>query len=145
LPKLPFELGVGHYDEPPPDRLAPGDPERLRDADRFREANQLEAWIEVENGTVVDAGHEGGGLVGSTTFRLGPKAIVVPGWRSRCCAQSRRSPATASASSRPSAEGQASRRRDMSRAGPCSASTPRPRGRRLRSRSTRTAASSTSW
>ena len=21
LPKLPFELGVGHYDEPPPDRL----------------------------------------------------------------------------------------------------------------------------
>ena len=28
LPKLPFELGIGHYDEPPPDRLAPGDLER---------------------------------------------------------------------------------------------------------------------
>ena len=79
LPKLPFELGVGHYDDPPPDRLEQGDLARLRDADRFREANQLEAWIEVEDGAVVGAGYVGDGLVGSTTFRLGPKAIVVPG------------------------------------------------------------------
>ncbi|HZT94781.1 MAG TPA: cyclic nucleotide-binding domain-containing protein [Gaiellaceae bacterium] len=79
LPKLPFELGVGHYDDPPPDRLAPGDLGRLRDADRFREANELRGWIEVEDGTIVSAGYGGGGLVGSTTFRLGPKAIVVPG------------------------------------------------------------------
>ena len=50
MPKLPFELGVGHYDEPPPDRLSPGDLGRLRDADRFREANELKAWIEVEDG-----------------------------------------------------------------------------------------------
>jgi hypothetical protein len=79
MPKIPFELGIGHYDEPPPDRLSPGDLERLRDADRFREANHLKAWIEVEDGKVVDHGHEGDGLVGSTTFRLGPKAVVVPG------------------------------------------------------------------
>ncbi len=79
LPKLPFEFGVGHYDEPPPDQLASGDLERLRDADRFREANLLQAWIEVEDGAVVGAGYEGGGLVGSTTFRFGPKAIIVPG------------------------------------------------------------------
>jgi hypothetical protein len=79
LPKLPFEMGVGHYDDPPPDRLGAGDLERLRDEDRFREANQLKAWIEVEDGAIVDAGYDGGGLVGSTTFRLGPKAIVVPG------------------------------------------------------------------
>ena len=79
MPKLPFELGVGHYDEPPPDRLARGDLERLRDADRFREANELKAWIEVEDGAIVGLGYQGGGLVGSTTFRLGPKAIVVPG------------------------------------------------------------------
>ena len=79
LPKLPFEMGVGHYDDPPPDRLAPGDLERLRDDDRFREANQLKGWIEVEDGAIIDAGYDGGGLVGSTTFRLGPKAIVVPG------------------------------------------------------------------
>jgi len=80
LPKLPFELGVGSYDEPPPDRIAgPSDLEQLRDSDRFREANLLHAWIEVEDGSIVGAGYFGGGLVGSTTFRLGPKAIVVPG------------------------------------------------------------------
>lgn len=80
LPKLPFEFGVGHYDEPPPDRIdGPSDLEQLRDADRFREANLLQAWIEVEDGAIVDAGYFGGGLVGSTTFKFGPKAIVVPG------------------------------------------------------------------
>jgi hypothetical protein len=79
LPKIPFDLGVGHYDEPPPDHLEEGDLERLRDADRFREANRLEAWIEVEDGKVVDASHEGGGLVGSTTFRMGPKDVVIAG------------------------------------------------------------------
>src|SRR2546430_6980074 len=79
MPKLPFELGVGHYDEPPPDQLAEGDLERLREADRFREANQLSAWIEIEDGKVVDHGHEGRGLVGATTFSLGPKDITVAG------------------------------------------------------------------
>src|SRR6476646_7584445 len=79
MPKLPFELGVGHYDEPPPDRLEHGDLGRLRDADRFREANELKAWIEVEDGAIVGLGYQGGGLVGATTFRLGRKAIVVPG------------------------------------------------------------------
>jgi hypothetical protein len=79
MPKIPFELGVGHYDEPPPDRLEEGDLERLREADRFREANFLKGWIEVEDGKVVDHGHDGAGLVGSTTFRFGPKDVVVPG------------------------------------------------------------------
>jgi hypothetical protein len=79
LPKLPFELGIGHYDEPPPDRLEEGDLERLRDADRFREANHLDAWIEVEDGRIVGHGYAGGGLVGSTTFRFGPKDVVIPG------------------------------------------------------------------
>src|SRR5256885_4828464 len=59
LPKLPFEIGVGHYDEPPPDRLGPGDLGRLRDEDRFREANLLDAWIAVEDGAIVDAGYRG--------------------------------------------------------------------------------------
>src|SRR5262249_5513960 len=79
MPKLPFELGVGHYDEPPPDRLEEGVLERLRDEDRFREANLLRAWIEVEGGKIVDSGHSGGGLVGKTTFSFGIKDIVVPG------------------------------------------------------------------
>ncbi|HEY3551533.1 MAG TPA: cyclic nucleotide-binding domain-containing protein [Gaiellaceae bacterium] len=80
MPKLPFELGVGHYDEPPPDRIGGAEVlEQLRDMDRFREANLLHAWIEVEDGKIVDANYFGGGLVGSTTFRLGSRSIVVPG------------------------------------------------------------------
>jgi hypothetical protein len=79
LPKLPFELGIGHYDPPPPDRLTEGDLERLRAEDRFREANLLRAWIDVEDGRIVDCGYSGEAFVGSTTFRVGPKAIVVPG------------------------------------------------------------------
>jgi hypothetical protein len=79
LPKLPFELGIGHYDEPPPDRLDDSDLERLRDEDRFREANLLRAWIEVEDGRIVEHGHSGQAFVGSTTFRLGPKDVIVAG------------------------------------------------------------------
>ena len=79
MPKIPFELGIGHYDEPPPDRLEEGDLERLRAADGFREANYLKAWVEFEGGKAKAWGHEGDGLVGATTFRLGPKDVVVPG------------------------------------------------------------------
>jgi hypothetical protein len=79
LPKLPFELGIGHYDDPPPDRLEEGDLPRLRDDDRFREANLLKAWIEVDDGRIVDHGHSGDALVGSTTFKLGPKDVIVAG------------------------------------------------------------------
>lgn len=79
MPSLPFELGVARYDEPPPDRLAEGDLERLRAENRFREANQLSAWIEVDDGKIVDHGYTGGGLVGSTTFNLGITDITIPG------------------------------------------------------------------
>ncbi|MCE3287690.1 MAG: putative transcriptional regulator, Crp/Fnr family [Gaiellaceae bacterium] len=79
MPKLPFELGVARYDEPPPDRLEEGDLERLRSEDRFREANHLAAWIEVEDEKIVGHGYEGTGLVGSTTFSLGVRDITIPG------------------------------------------------------------------
>src|SRR5436309_11426401 len=79
LPKLPFELGIGHYDDPPPDRLEDGDLARLRDEDRFREANLLKAWIDVEDGRIVSHGHAGEAFVGSTTFRLGPKDVIFAG------------------------------------------------------------------
>ena len=79
MPKLPFELGVARYDEPPPEHLEEGDLERLRDEDRFREANRLAAWIDVEDGRVVSHGYDGTGLVGSTTFSLGVKDITIPG------------------------------------------------------------------
>jgi Cyclic nucleotide-binding domain len=79
LPKLPFELGITHYDSPPPDRLGEGDLESLCEADRFREANQLRAWIEVDGGKIVDAGYSGDALVGSTTVKLGPTTLSFPG------------------------------------------------------------------
>jgi len=73
--KIPFSLGVGHYDQPLPDRL--DDLTAWRDADKFRFANRLEAWIEVdENGAITDQGHAGEGLIGSTTMRLGPASTT---------------------------------------------------------------------
>jgi Cyclic nucleotide-binding domain len=78
LPKLPFELGIVRYDDPPPDRLEEGDLERLCEAGAFREANHLAAWIAVEDGKVVDHGQLGEAFVGSTKFGLGRTEIVVP-------------------------------------------------------------------
>lgn len=78
LTKLPFEVGIAHYDDPPPDRLDPADGsdlESLRVDDRFRFANELAAWIEVEDGRIVDHGFSGGGRMGSTTVRLGGRAV----------------------------------------------------------------------
>lgn len=72
--KLPFETGVAHYDQPPPDVIE--DLEELRRADRFRFANELRAWVKVANGRIVDHGQSGGGKIGSTTLRIGPKQVV---------------------------------------------------------------------
>jgi hypothetical protein len=77
--KLPMLLGIGHYDDPPPDRIAgEADLRALRDDDRFRFANHLAAWIEVEDGRIVDAGYAGGGLIGSTTANLGVTSLTFP-------------------------------------------------------------------
>ncbi|MCU1391305.1 MAG: Cyclic nucleotide-binding protein [Ilumatobacteraceae bacterium] len=74
LAKLPFRTGLAHFDVAPPARIdTPGATlEELRAADRFRFANRLDAWIEVDDdGKIVDAGYAGGGLLGSTTLSLG--------------------------------------------------------------------------
>src|SRR5215213_8400973 len=75
MTKLPFDAGVAHYDTTPPDVLE--DLEALRDADRFRFANRISAWIEVEDGKIVSYGQEGGGMIGSTTMRLGSKSTTI--------------------------------------------------------------------
>ena len=68
--ELAFRLGIAHYDPPPPETL------------RTRRRSPLTAsgspttcgLIEVEDGCIVDHSHAGGGLIGSTTLRLGSRA-----------------------------------------------------------------------
>lgn len=73
--RLPFDMGVSHYDEPPPDRL--GDLDALREADRFRFANDLRAFVEVTDGVITGYGHEGRGHLGATTLRIGARGVTV--------------------------------------------------------------------
>jgi hypothetical protein len=75
LPKIPFTMGVAHYDDPPPDVI--DDLDALREADTFREANELRAFIEVEGGKVTDYGHLGRGHIGVTRMKLGPRELSV--------------------------------------------------------------------
>jgi len=75
--RLPFDVGLFHYDVAPPDHI--DDLETLRDSDRFREANELRAWIEVENGRITGYGQTGKALVGTTWLKVGPGSIPFPG------------------------------------------------------------------
>jgi Cyclic nucleotide-binding domain len=80
--KLAFEAGLAHYDAPPPEMIE--DLQELCAQDRFRFANVLGAWIEVDDaGQISDFGREGGGLMGSTSVKVGPlmrtfEAIGLP-------------------------------------------------------------------
>ena len=68
--RMAFDAGFTHYDDPPPGDL--GDIEELRAADRFRFANVLRAWIDVDgSGQITGCGYTGTGLMGATTVRLG--------------------------------------------------------------------------
>jgi hypothetical protein len=67
--KAPFELGIAHYDQPLPDAL--GDLEDWRARDLFRVANDLAAWIDVDDdGAIVGCGYSGGGVIGATTMGM---------------------------------------------------------------------------
>jgi hypothetical protein len=71
--RLAFDAGMAHYDAPPPEVIE--DLQALRDADRFRFANALKGWVEVDGkGRITDYGQDGGGLMGSTTVKVGPVA-----------------------------------------------------------------------
>jgi hypothetical protein len=76
LPKIPFSMGVTHYDDPPPETIE--DLKALRDADAFREANDLRAFIDVEDGKIVGYGHLGRGHIGATRMKVGPREVSVP-------------------------------------------------------------------
>ena len=75
LTKAGFTSGVMHYDDTPPDHVE--NLAELHKADRFRFANQLAAWVEVENGQVVDAGYAGRGYVSSTRVSFGARGGVT--------------------------------------------------------------------
>src|SRR3989442_4825310 len=78
LAKLPFAMGMTHYDERPPERL--GDIEAWTCEGRIREVNRLHAWIEVDGGRIVDGGYASrSGLVGSTAMNLGFTRLRVAG------------------------------------------------------------------
>jgi hypothetical protein len=68
MPRLPFDLGVAHYDDPPPDRVT--DPVRLVKADQVRLANHLRAWVEVEDGRIIGHGYAGGGHLNVSTIHV---------------------------------------------------------------------------
>jgi hypothetical protein len=74
--KAPFEIGVTHYDDPPPDSLR--DLERVVGPDGARFANELRAWIEVEDGRIVDHGQTGRGWISNSKVQLGRLVVLVP-------------------------------------------------------------------
>ena len=70
--QLPFELTVTHYDPPPEGTLT--DLESVERADRFRFANELRAWIEVEHGRIAGYGYRG--VASAPRVRLGSRAMT---------------------------------------------------------------------
>lgn len=76
LTKVPFEIGVTRYDDPPPDVIE--DLDQLLTSGRIRFANVLSAWAEVEDGRIVDAGYSGEGRIGMSKIKVGPKMVVFP-------------------------------------------------------------------
>jgi hypothetical protein len=76
--KLAFRVGISHYDQPPPEVLE--DLQQLLDNDAIRFANELRAWVEVEDGRIIGHGQTGIGRIGRTTLRITPRgmALVFP-------------------------------------------------------------------
>ena len=72
--RLPFDLGPVHYDDPPGDRLP--DIPTLSRSGAVRFINDLRAWVEVENGLIVDHGNSGRGWIGKTKLGFGSRKIL---------------------------------------------------------------------
>jgi hypothetical protein len=73
--RIPFELGVTHYDDPPPDEWKDLDSVVGPEGARF--ANDLRAWVEVKDGRIVGYGQGGAGRVSDTLVRLGGMRVLV--------------------------------------------------------------------
>ncbi|MCU1430366.1 MAG: hypothetical protein JWL83_4366 [Actinomycetia bacterium] len=71
MPRSVFDIvKAAHYDNPPPDTI--DDIDEMAQRDAFRFANRLHAWIDVQDGKVVDAGYadDSGTVMGSTTVKM---------------------------------------------------------------------------
>ena len=73
--RIPFESGVMHYDDPPPDEW--DDLDRVMGPEGARFANDLRAWIEVEDGRITGYGQGGGGRISNTLIRLAGMRVQV--------------------------------------------------------------------
>ena len=71
-----FDVGVTSYDDPPPERIE--DIEALAASGSFRFANELRAWVEIEDGKIVKWGQSGKGHIGITNVKLGGKVASFP-------------------------------------------------------------------
>ena len=80
--KIATRMKLAHHDPPPPDALGADTRaaiEQLRVADGFRFANELRAFIEVDDdGKIVDSGYCGSGVIGATTVGQGTGSITIP-------------------------------------------------------------------
>ena len=72
--KAGMDLRLSHWDSPLPDQVAgAGEVHELCRHDKFRFANVLSVWAEVEDGRIVGAGHadDSGLVMGATTVKVG--------------------------------------------------------------------------
>ena len=80
--KIATRMKLAHHDPPPPDSLGADTSaaiDELRVNDRFRFANELRAYIEVDDdGHITGCGYFGGGVIGATTIGLGVGSITIP-------------------------------------------------------------------
>src|SRR5215469_386949 len=73
--RIPFGLGMTHYDDPPPDKWE--DLDSVLGAEGARFANDLRAWVDVEDGKITGYGQGGGGRLSSTLVRLRGMRVQV--------------------------------------------------------------------
>ena len=111
--RIPFEIAVTQYDDPPPDEWR--DLDEVVGPDGARFANNLRAWIEVEDGRIVSYGQGGGGRLSSTLVRLGGLRVLVQAFGYPDLGRGRRSGRTSSGSPRPRGGGPAFPRPGWSR------------------------------
>jgi hypothetical protein len=128
--RLPWDLGIAHYDLPPPDVL--DDLEGLLTSDAARFANQLRGWIEVQDGQITDYGQAGRGHIGNTRMRLAGVRLQFGRSPPRTCGPRLRSGTAGSGSCRPPGVGRGCRCLVVSATGRTCALSGRRCGRRWR-------------